>query len=174
MRSEPTGGVLQNTFFQGRDDYFFFMGTSMASPHIAGVAALVMSAGVTDPDAVEKLLKTSARRPAGMKDEPGDYALHYGAGIVDAAAALKRAKVGGGALEIGAASAIALAMAARLRRRMVRFGGLGAAVLVVGALFPAWDQSLLGVTGHGNLLFYSALLPMLALILFYGVPRARI
>ena len=40
------------------------MGTSMASPHVAGVAALVVGEGVTDPDAVEKILKDTARKPA--------------------------------------------------------------------------------------------------------------
>ena len=43
-------GVLQHTIVPGntsQTDYLWFMGTSMASPHTAGVAALIMGAGVT-------------------------------------------------------------------------------------------------------------------------------
>jgi serine protease len=42
---------------------YAYMGTSMASPHVAGVAALIVGEGVTDPDAVEKILKDTARKP---------------------------------------------------------------------------------------------------------------
>jgi len=85
-------GVLQNTVVPGdisRQDYLGFMGTSMASPHVAGVAALVVSQGVTDPDAVAKILKQSARRP---KHYRGNHDNHYGAGIIDALAAVQEAR----------------------------------------------------------------------------------
>src|SRR5204862_46830 len=39
--------------------------------------------------------------------------------------------------------------------------------------FPAWDQTLLGAAGHGNPLFYSALVPVALVALFYSVRRAR-
>ncbi len=84
-------GVMQHTVTPGnitKHDYLLFMGTSMASPHIAGVAALLYGAGVHDPDQIRKLMEETANKPShyqGSKDP------HYGAGIVDAAAAVKRA-----------------------------------------------------------------------------------
>jgi len=37
-----------------------FQGTSMSSPHVAGLAALLMSRGVTSPGDIEKMIKGSA------------------------------------------------------------------------------------------------------------------
>jgi serine protease len=75
------------------------MGTSMASPHIAGVAALIVGEGVErKPDVVLQILTETARAPSGLEnDKPKDYAEHYGAGIVDASKAVQRAhSIGGG------------------------------------------------------------------------------
>jgi hypothetical protein len=38
---------------------------------------------------------------------------------------------------------------------------------------PSWDMSVLGVAGHGNVLFFSALVPLLLLAIGYSVPRLR-
>jgi serine protease len=114
-------GVLQNTVVPGntsRNDYLWFMGTSMASPHVAGVAALVVSAGVKDPDQVEKILKETARQPKAAKK---DNQNRYGAGIVDAGAAVKKAKEQSSssstAMWIALFSAAAAAGFVRRRRR---------------------------------------------------------
>ena len=86
-------GVLQETF--GADytfDDWFYEGTSMASPHVAAVAALVIGKakglGLSlTPQQVREILTSSAKD----KGSPG-YDSTYGWGLVDAAAAL--AKVG--------------------------------------------------------------------------------
>ena len=60
------------------------MGTSMASPHAAGVAALIMGSGIHKPDAVEEILLGTARKPKGSAAKGARVDDHYGAGIVDA------------------------------------------------------------------------------------------
>ena len=86
-------GVLQQTididevFVTGRFDqfgYFFFEGTSMAAPHVAALAALLMDQGVTNPAAVEAALKRFATDlgPNGRDNE-------YGHGLINPRATLR-------------------------------------------------------------------------------------
>jgi serine protease len=80
-------GVYQNTVKPGgrTDHYDNYQGTSMATPHAAAAAALVMSVGVKDPAKVLKILQDTASKvggnPRGM-----------GAGVIDCYAAVKKAK----------------------------------------------------------------------------------
>jgi len=92
-------GVLQETRLGGKWAYHYLQGTSMATPHAAGVAALVYANGVTDPDAIRDVLAKSAQD---LGDKGWDST--FGHGMVDPVAALK-AKPGkkpgkGGDLEI--------------------------------------------------------------------------
>jgi serine protease len=90
MNGDPAGGILQNTIDPetGASVFTALQGTSMAAPHVAGVAALVKSVGVEDPEQVAEVLKKSARV---MQD---DELNHFGAGQLDADAAVKLAQKG--------------------------------------------------------------------------------
>lgn len=74
----------------GSDTYEFYQGTSMATPHVAGVIALMLSRNsALTPDEVETRLKGSTRGfPASCSQ--------CGTGIVDALAAVNAATGGGG------------------------------------------------------------------------------
>jgi serine protease len=169
-------GVLQNTVTPGnigKVDYLWFMGTSMASPHVAGVAALVAGAGVNKPDALEALLRGTARAPKGKSiGARGRVDDHFGAGIVDAGAALRKARVDRGAGGLALAASLALLGLGGLRRRgQLSALGLGmpaaAAVGAGGLFFVPWAWL------ATSPLLLSALLPLAGLALLAGVPRAR-
>ncbi len=79
-------GILQQTFGDNPTDwgYWLYQGTSMAAPHVSGVAALLISNGVaTTPNDVRAVLQSTA------EDKGADgWDSAYGWGIVDAYAAL--------------------------------------------------------------------------------------
>lgn len=60
-----------------------FQGTSMAAPHVAGLAALLMSQGITSPSVVEQIIRQSARD---LGDAGQD--VEYGFGLIQPRAAL--------------------------------------------------------------------------------------
>jgi serine protease len=102
VRDGLAGGVLQQTFdrdvtetfLQGvsryrapRFDVFvydFFQGTSMATPHVSGFAALLVQQGITSPAAIEAIMKRYATDlgASGRDDE-------YGYGLINPRAALR-------------------------------------------------------------------------------------
>lgn len=154
-------GILQNTILDGdpnSNDYYGFQGTSMASPHVAATAALVMSRGVTDADEVRRILQQAAT--------PKKPQTKYGAGILNAA---KSVELTDDAHRDSFMLVLATLMAAGLGTALGVFRDRAKGLLrfpimplgfIIGALGPDWLFGWLGFSSPFNLLFHSALIPM--------------
>jgi serine protease len=162
MQNGTEGGILQNTILPdkravgGTDDYYFFQGTSMASPHVAAAAALLEAQGVTDPARVRDLLTKTAT----AKDDPKKY----GAGIlnVDAATAKADDQASGSAFSFVVAGMAGLLLLFGLRdeRRSGAIRLTAAGALLAGYLAPDALAAHVGADSAWNLLTFSALLPL--------------
>ncbi len=64
--------------------YAGFQGTSMATPHVSGVVALMLSRGITGPANIRSILQSTASC-TGLASCPG---IQYGAGVIDAGLAV--------------------------------------------------------------------------------------
>lgn len=174
-------GVLQNTIKIQQpmaNDYLWFQGTSMASPHAAGVAALIVGEGITNPDEVERIMKETAVHPNGKK-----WDKKFGAGIIDAQAAVAKAHTdyaperGGLAFLFGllALGGVGLA-SARGRNKAFGLLGLGAAAAVASGAFgfAPLAYAFAGFTGtFGSGLWMSAALPFGLALVGLGYKPAR-
>ena len=89
-------GVLQETYtdvydrggggeLAWVDDFtlWFWQGTSMATPHVAALAALLISKGLTDPNSIKSVIEATATD----RGAPG-YDLEYGWGLINPVDAL--------------------------------------------------------------------------------------
>ncbi len=194
----PGVAVTQQTICDGGKNkceiFGTFNGTSMASPHVAGAAAMLMGVGVTDPDAVRSALEATARPKADKK--------LFGAGILDAGSAVARAYWGHLILRAGAMFLLFAWLARRAKRTGgkltaspgVVFGALlgGVGLLPIAPLFGLaahagklrtlvelamrplgeWDL-LLGVDLHRWIPLASALPTMAMTAFLFGSRRAR-
>ena len=195
----PGVNVVQQTICdKGRDKcerYPGFSGTSMASPHVAGAAALVMSLGVTDPAAVEQALRKSARR---VDDSEGGKKL-YGAGVLQAGDAVARVTFVHALVRLVALFVLTVYVARAARKRNTNAARpwsllywLPALIAGPGLLFfapwvlprvnlavdllarPLADiDLLLGASVHRFLPLANALLPFGLTVLGFGMKRAR-
>ncbi|WP_309894991.1 S8 family serine peptidase [Archangium sp.] len=191
-RQGDAGGILQNTIDPrdvSRSVYAAYQGTSMATPHVAAVAALLYAEGASGPDEVEKALFAGAKRVGGQA-----WTEEYGHGLLDAKASL--AALGGGASRwpsmwwaLAFLALVLLTMRGRERPGYFNilfrpsfliplvlatvgvffarswFGGAsGVAGDVVEAAYlplPDWQRIIFGRGKMANPLFYSSLIPLL-------------
>ncbi len=177
------GGILQNTVLPSMggededngDGYYQFQGTSMASPHVAAVAALLMAQGVHDTSRVRDLLLRSATTKGPR--------LQFGAGILSADKATSLARRWGWAamLKAWVWAFLVLPLAWKKPRSWWSPGSwavlgswwlrplLGLAFWV-GAFGPDWIAAFAGANSPLNMLAFSALAPAVA---FWQMPDVR-
>jgi serine protease len=109
----PGVAVTQQTICNGGKDkceiFGTFNGTSMASPHVAGAAAMIEGLGVTDGVAVREALTSTAR--------PKDNAKLYGAGILDVGAAAAHVFWSHLIVRVIALAGLAFLVVRRIRKR---------------------------------------------------------
>ena len=124
----PGVGVTQQTICEAGknkcEQWGVFNGTSMASPHVAGAAALLVGQGITNPDSVRSILQSTA--------SPKSEKNLFGAGILEAGKASMHTHWGHVFMRLLALGALA----AVVMRRIAKKGGKveGGAGKVFGAL----------------------------------------
>ncbi len=181
------GGVLQDTIAPGGHAYRELQGTSMAAPHVAGAAAVLLSTGTCGPDCVEETLLTSAH------GDVWDEAM--GHGTLDLERALSATGDYWRAFRffLGALAAGAIASLAGARKRFwmtaAAIGGLTAGGLFFLDNLPGlsgrwwvallsdglltWPSTLLGAWAARVPFVYSAALPLALALPLAGVRRVR-
>lgn len=194
----PGVAVVQQTICNsGRDRcerFPSYNGTSMAAPHVAGAAALLVSLGLSDPTGVERALTKQARR----LDDSAKGRYQFGAGALDAASAVRRVALERTLGRLVALSLLIFFVFRTVRRKDPRLTPWTPAFLAPallagpGLLFfapfllgrhndlvdllarplPDWDI-LLGASFHGFLPLGTVLLPFGLTLLFLNLRGAR-
>lgn len=193
----PGVDILQQTICDagrnGCEQYAAYKGTSMATPHVAGIAALLMSAGVNDVQKVKSILSDTANLPEGNQ-KGSDL---YGAGVINAGKALAKTvwtqiawRVGLMLLFFLVISRIAMARKQKLLTNAGLF--VGAMLMTTGVAFflplfyayphigyflvtkpiTEWDM-LLGLSVHSCLPVATFAVPLILSALLFSMKQAR-
>jgi serine protease len=88
--THPAATIYQMTFLRNASHFYLpgiYQGTSMASPHVSGTAALVIASGILGKDPAPQTVQARLEVTAKDLGAPG-FDAHYGNGLVDAAAAV--------------------------------------------------------------------------------------
>jgi serine protease len=173
------GGILQDTIDGKGHAFKEFQGTSMATPHVAGAAAVLLAAGAGGPDEVKALLLENAKDLGA----PG-WDSKYGHGRLDLGQALDTLLLRARAPLFGIAAAAAFLLSLLTGARVRILTILTAALAGGGAFFLAWLPvppnaateilalpilewpSLLGPFWVGFPLWLSVLVPLVATFVF--------
>jgi serine protease len=181
------GGILQDTISSAPEGHAYqeFQGTSMATPHVAGAVAVLLSAGAGSPEQIKEILSESAADLGEAGHDP-----KYGHGRLSISDAVKNLSLNehGTMFGVASAAAFALAMLGGLRRRrgrMALVAGLTAGGVFFLPMLPIvpsptlellavpflnWPSATWSAQWAANPLWLSALLP-LALTFFLAPIR---
>ncbi|HUB32965.1 MAG TPA: S8 family peptidase [Bryobacteraceae bacterium] len=162
-------GVCQNTIVTERgrkyDGFVCLQGTSMAAPHVTGVAALLAAEGIKTPKEIRSILRKTA-----TGGQPAATADHYGAGVLNAAKAVKSVARATRAdyLRWGLSAAgilIAIVLGRNLRHPTdpMFFAHKVAIALAAGLLSPMLIEKIAGFGSLWNLVGHSVVLALLFL-----------
>jgi serine protease len=135
-KRKKDGGILQDTIDgKGGHHYASYQGTSMATPHVAGAAAVLLSRGVPADKVEQTLLQT-----ANKDSNSGGWNEKYGHGKLDLGAALGTAVEDVGPIRFGLGALLAFLIAQMagtsfgFRMRSAAVGGVTAG----GLFFLSW------------------------------------
>ena len=132
LSTKPDDTVTPTDF----DNFSFYQGTSMAAPHVAGVAALVLGLNPSQTPAQIEMILTSTATDLGA---PGRDDI-YGEGLVNALAAVQAVGGGGGGSPVISLQTSSVLFESRVDTRNVGIFNVGGGFLDVTSVFASTDS----------------------------------